>query len=115
MFRKNQFDEFLICVYQDGMPLMTVNSWRANQMDLVGLFMDQKERDKQELAKKRSPQRPKHHPVAALDELGKFFSEEVGIFLGGEVATSCESFVFRMQGPGLFACEDWDSFISPLS
>ena len=53
-------------------------------------------------------QRPKHHPVAALDELGKFFSEEVGIFLGGEVATSCESFVFRMQGPGLFACEDWD-------
>ena len=58
MFRKNQFDEFLICVYQDGMPLMTVNSWRANQMDLVGLFMDQKERDKQELAKKMILSRP---------------------------------------------------------
>ena len=55
MFRKNQFDEFLACVYQDGMPLMTVNSWRANQMDLVGLFMDRKEQDKLELAKKRSP------------------------------------------------------------
>ena len=55
MFRENQFDEFLVYVYQDGMPLMTVNAWRANQMDLVGLFMDRKERDKLELAKKRSP------------------------------------------------------------
>ena len=44
-----------MCVFRDGMPLMTVNSWKANQMDLVGLFMDRKERDKLELAKKRSP------------------------------------------------------------
>ena len=31
------------------------------------------------------------------------------------MAASGESFVFRLQGPGLFACEAWDSFVFPLS
>ena len=52
---------------------------------------------------------------SALDEFRKFLPEEVGVLLGREVAASGESFVFRLQGPGLFACEDWDSFVFPLS
>ena len=70
--RKNQFDDFLTCVFQDAVPFMDTRAWRANRMELASNMVDVKEQEKRDLAKKRSPandfQRqikfdPKQHPI----------------------------------------------------
>ena len=71
-FRHEQYADFLVSVYRDNMPLMTIDEWKINRINLVMDYIDQKEADLRDLAKKRSPanefQRqikfdPKQYPV----------------------------------------------------
>ena len=54
-------------------------------------------------------------PELALDELGEFFAQEVGVVVGGFVASPLEASVLEFVGPGLVRGEDRDTVVAPLA
>jgi hypothetical protein len=53
-------------------------------------------------------------PEAVLDELSHFLSEELGMIVGGLVASLVEAFVFGFEGPRLGLRVGRDAFVPPL-
>ena len=39
VFRRNQFEDFLVNMFQETMPLMTVSEWKSNRISLVTEFL----------------------------------------------------------------------------
>ena len=45
VFRRHQFEDFLVNMFQETMPLMTVSEWKSNRISLVTEFLDIKEQE----------------------------------------------------------------------
>ena len=54
-FRKNQYDDFRISVFDENRGAWTTSDWMANRAEILQEYVLREEEDKRELAKKRTP------------------------------------------------------------